>query len=209
MNSSEYWKNLSEKITDPGQTKNKRPDTSDLEINFMKEYLSEDDEVVDLGAGTGLITNKIEPLVKSVVAVEKFEKFTNYINKSDKILVINADLLGFKIHKEFDKLLLTGVAQCFNKEDATGIYQRSFDMLKAGGIMIARTHCGLEEDVTIDGFSQELGTKYFAQYRKLDDEIDTIKSCGFEEVTTHDIFPDSLNVWDNTRHFMFICKKPG
>jgi len=32
--SEEYWKSLAERITEPVQTKNKRPDTSDLEIEF-------------------------------------------------------------------------------------------------------------------------------------------------------------------------------
>ena len=30
---------------------------------------------------------------------------------------------------------------------------------------------------------------------------------GFTQVTIHDIFPDTLNVWEDTRHFMFVCKK--
>ena len=40
-----YWESLSEKIKTPGQTKNKRPDTSDLEREFILNYFNKSDEI--------------------------------------------------------------------------------------------------------------------------------------------------------------------
>lgn len=208
MNKSEkYWRELSQKIENPVQTKNKRPDTSDLEIEFLKRYLKADDDVLDVGSGSGLIINKLYPFVKQITAVEKFEGFTRFIFDVPNMLVINADILGFKMRKQFDAVLLFGVTQCFSKEEACMLYKAAFDMTKPGGLIIVRTHCGLEVDKTIDGFSQELGTEYFAQYRQVDQEMKLMESVGYQNIEKHDVFPDTLNVWPDTRHFIFVGRK--
>lgn len=207
-NSNQYWENLAKKIKKPGETKNKRPDTSDLEIDFLKNYVNKDMEVLDMGSGTGLIINKLLPFVKHITAIEKFEGFTKHIVEAPNMLVINSDLVGFKIRKEYNLVLCTGVAQCFSLQDMTGIYANMYNMLKPGGQLISRMHCGLEEDVMVNGFSEELQTDYFAEYRQKDKEKQLLKSIGFESIEIHDIFPDTLNTWDNTRHFIFICTKP-
>ncbi len=208
-NSNKYWENLAEKIQKPSETKNKRPDTSDLEIDFLKAYVTNESTVLDIGSGTGLIINKLLPFVKHITAVEKFEGFTRHIVEAPNMLVINADLLGFKIRQQFDVVLCTGVAQCFTRNDTAGIYASIFDMLRPGGQLILRTHCGLQEDVIINGYSEELQTDYFAEYRQKDKELQLLHDTGFADISTHDIFPDTLNVWDNTRHFIFVCTKPN
>lgn len=205
--SGKYWESLSKKIKDPSETKNKRPDTSDLEVEFICQYLNSTDEILDLGSGSGLITNKLIDKVTSVIAVEKFEGFTQFIKEDPKTLVINADILGFKIRKSFDAILCLGVAQYFKKMEAFQMYEDCFKMLKNGGVFIVRMHCGLEKDKVVNGFSEELQTDYFAEYRQVDKEIDLLKKAGFQSVEKFDILPDTLNVWDDTRHFIFVCKK--
>lgn len=202
-----YWEELAKKIKNPGETKNKRPDTSDLEVDFLMEYLDQSSDILDIGSGSGLIINKLIDKVKHITAVEKFEGFTKFIVNHPNMLVINADLKGFKIRKEYDAILLFGVAQCFPKEEAKELYENSYEMTNDGGLMIVRVHCGLKKDKTIDGFSNELETQYYAQYRQVDSEMELIKSVGFSSVEKFDIFPDSLNVWEDTRHFIFVCKK--
>lgn len=203
-----YWEQLSKKIVNPVETKNKRPDTSDLEIDFLKKYLNPEMEILDIGSGSGLIINKLTPFVKHITAVEKYEGFSSFIVESPKILVINADLVGFSIRKQFDVVLSFGVSQLFDLETITDIYHKLYKMTKDGGKLIIRTHCGLEQDKTVNGFSEELQTEYFAQYRQKDKEIELLKTTiGFSDIEVFDIFPDSLNVWRDTRHFIFVCSK--
>lgn len=202
-----YWQELSNRIVRPEETKNKRPDTSDLEIEFLKKYVKQTDDVIDLGSGSGLIINKLLPLVHTITAVEKFEGFSKFIVDNPAMTVINADLMGFKIRKQFDVVLFFGTAQSFYREDVTEIYSNCYSMLKSGGFFINRVHCGLQEDIVVDGFSEELQTNYFAQYRQVDKEMALLKSVGFQEIVKFDIFPESLNVWKNSRHFIFVCKK--
>lgn len=204
---SDYWEELAKRIVNPVETKNKRPDTSDLEIEFLKDYVRKEDDVIDLGSGTGLIINKLIPLVNSIVAVEKFAEFTKYIVDTPNMTVINADLRGFKIRKEYDVAMLFGVAQSFYRDDAIEIYKNIYAMLKPGGRFICRIHCGLEEDILVDGFSEELQTNYFAHYRQVDSEIKLLEEIGFKNLQKFDIFPDSLNTWSNSRHFIFVGEK--
>lgn len=206
-NSTEYWEKLSKRIQNPGETKNKRPDTSDLEIEFVLKYIGAEDHVFDIGSGSGLIVNKLIDHVASITAVEKFEGFTKFIIDKPNMLVINADILGFKMRKEFDAVLCFGVAQCFAEDDAKLIYRNMFDMLKPDGCFIVRMHCGLEQDKIVNGHSKELGTNYFAHYRHFEKEMNILRDIGFKEIEKFDIFPDTLNVWNDTRHFIFICKK--
>lgn len=202
-----YWDSLSKKIKDPVETKNKRPDTSGAEIEFLTQYLRATNQVLDLGAGSGVLTNKIIPLVSHITAVEYFEGFSKFINESDKVLVINANLSGFKIRKTYDVVLMTGVAQCFAEEDAATLYRNAASMVKRGsGIFINRVHCGLKEDILVDGWSEELQTDYFASYRQVDKEVKMMRTAGFASIERFDFLPNELNVWDNSRHFYFVCK---
>jgi cyclopropane fatty-acyl-phospholipid synthase-like methyltransferase len=207
MSSANYWKNLSENIKHPVETKNKRPDTSDLEVSFLESYISKDSDILDIGSGSGLIINKLIDKVKHITAVEKFEGFTKFIIDRPNMLVINADLVGFKIRKLFDCVLCFGVAQCFKKNVMLDIYNNLFTMIEPGGLLILRIHCALEEDIIVDGFSEELQTEYFAEYRNKEREIKLLREIGFTEIKVFDIFPDSLNVWKNSRHFIFVCYK--
>jgi SAM-dependent methyltransferase len=206
--SEAYWKQLSERINSPVETKNKRPDTSDLEIAFLRDHVDAHADVLDLGSGTGLIINKLIDFVGHITAVEKFEGFTRFIREHKHMLVINADLIGFKMRKHFDVALLFGVAQCFIKDEMRDIYGNLFEMVRPGGKLIVRMQCGLEQDILVDGFSKELDTHYFAEYRQKDHEIAFLQEIGFTDVQVYDIFPDTLNVWENSRHFIFICHKP-
>ncbi len=205
--SFEYWNNLSKKIKSPTETKNKRPDTSDLEVDFLLKFLRKTDDILDVGSGTGLIINKLADKVESITAVEKFEGFTKFISNASNILVINADIIGFKIRKQFDTVLLLGVAQYFSAVDVVEIYRNLFEMTKPGGYLIIRNHCGLEVSKTVNGFSEELGTEYFAEYRHVELEKRLIQGVGFSEIEVFDILPDTINVWKDTKHFFFVCKK--
>ncbi len=203
--SRNYWEDLSSKIKTAVETKNKRPDTTEIEIDFLKDYVFKTDSLLDLGCGSGLITNQILPLVNNVIAVDKYEGFTKFVD--EKAFVINAELVGFSMRKTFDKILCTGVAQCFIKEEMINIYQNIFKMLKSDGIFISRMHCGIKETITVDNYSEELGRHYFAEYRQIDEEKKMLYSLGYKNVEIHDFLPDSINVWDNSRHYYFICKK--
>lgn len=204
-NSEKYWSELSKRIKSPVETKNKRPDTSDLEIEFLNKHLNKSDDVLDIGTGSGLIVNKLFNNVNHITAVEKFEGFTKFILDTPKILVINAELNGFKMRKKFDAILSFGVSQCFSLKDIRPMYESFIEMLKPNGKLIIRMQCGIEKGKIVDGFSEELQTNYFADYRHWEFEKQLLEEVGFKNIQLFDIFPDTLNVWPDTRHYLFVC----
>jgi cyclopropane fatty-acyl-phospholipid synthase-like methyltransferase len=203
----DYWANLAARITDPLQTRNKRDDYSDLEIQFLNPFLKPDISVLDLGSGSGLVVNKLVEHVGHITAVEKFQNFSQYIKQSDKLELINADLIGFRLYRQFDLILATGVIQCLEGRFIADIYKNIFNMSKPGGYFVAHIHCGLKEDVIVDRYSEELNANYYAEYRHYQWEKNLMLESGFESVELHDVFPDWLNKWSNTRHFLFVCHK--
>jgi len=203
--SESYWQRMSKNIENPSQTYNKRPDISSKDAVFIRNYLTETDEVIDIGSGTGQVTNKLLPFVKNITAVETFIGLSQYIIEDPRMMVINAKLEGFRIRKSFDVAIATGVMQCFPKADVIDLCTNLFEMVQKGGVLIMRTHCGLEETIVVDK-SEELGD-YFAEYRQVDEEKKMLQEIGFSEVKVLDEAPSELNVWDNSRHFMFVCKK--
>lgn len=204
--SEKYWQKMADNITDAPEARNKRIDTSQEEADFFRNYLSISDEILDIGSGTGLVINKLYSDVKDIIALERFEGLSRFIENQPNIMVINARMEGFLIRKEFDKILCTGVMQFFTLSEAELIYQNIFKMLKTEGLFLMRTHCGLKETVTVNK-SDENGGEYFAEYRLLENEVNLLKKIGFSNVQVLDKAPSALNVWENTRHFVFICKK--
>ncbi len=204
--SKEYWQKMADSISSQNETTNKRNNEYlKTDINFVKSHLNLNDEILDIGAGSGLVTNELVNSVRNIVAVETFEGLTKFIHED--VLVINAELPTFKIRKEFDKIICTGVTHFFTKTDVEKIYENMFKMLKSNGKLIMRSHCGLNETVVINGYSDELSSEYFTEYRKLEDEVALIKAKGFEKVDVIDEVADELNVWENTRHYYFVCYK--
>jgi cyclopropane fatty-acyl-phospholipid synthase-like methyltransferase len=204
--SKAYWQKMADSISSQNETTNKRNNEYlKVDIAFVKRHLDSNDDILDLGAGTGLVTNELIDSVKSIIAVETFEGLTKFIHED--VLVINAELPTFIIRKEFDKIVCTGVTHFFNQSDVEKIYANAYKMLKPNGKLILRSHCGLTETVVIDGFSKELSSEYFTEYRKLDLEVEIIKSKGFSKVEVFDEVADELNVWKNTRHYYFVCSK--
>lgn len=204
--SKAYWQKMADSISSQNETTNKRNNNYlKVDIAFVKSHLNQNDEILDMGAGSGLVTNELLDSVSNIIAVETFEGLTKFIHKD--ILVINAELPTFKIRKAFDKIICTGVTHFFTKSDVEKIYQNIFNMLKPNGKLILRSHCGLKETVVINGYSEELKSDYFTEYRKLEEEVELIKSTGFTNVEVIDEVADELNVWDNTRHYYFVCQK--
>lgn len=207
MQKNNYWESLSKKIENPSETYNKRSDMSVHDFEYLKSYISKDTDMMDFSCGTGQLTNKLIPEVNSIVAVETFEGFSKYVKDESNVLLINADIKTFKIRKKFDLIIIIGTTQFFNTAETLQMYKNCFDMLKDNGIMITRTHCGLEKTKTINSWSDELQAEYFAEYKHKEIEVSLYKKAGFGEITVDDNVHPSHNVWDDTKHFYFICKK--
>jgi len=204
----DYYNKMADKISSPTETRNKAKDFSMYDIAFMKRYSSSEKILLDLGSGTGLLINNIVNDFAKIIAVEKYKKFSNFIVKNSNIQIFNQDLLDLNIENSIaDIVSLFGVMNCFNVEEATIIYKKSFDLLNKDGLLIIKNQMGIYEDVTIDGFSDELQTNYYANYRQVDKEIKMIESLGFVLMHKEDIYPKEYNRWESTHFYALVFKK--
>ncbi len=207
-NVKNYYDKMSQNITVASETRNKAKDFSKYDIEFMKSISDKEKILLDLGSGTGLLINHLIDNFKEIIAVEKYKNFSNFIKESKKIKIINDDLLSLDMKINCcDIVSLFGVMNCFNLEESRVIYRNTFDYLRANGMLIVKNQMGLEEDVIIDGFSEELQTDYYANYRQVDNEISLLHSIGFKYIEKIDIYPNEYNRWKDTHFYALVCKK--
>ena len=185
----------------------KSNDFSDMDTAFIRKYAKPNSKVLDLGAGTGLIINKLFPYVESIVAVEPFLEFTKYIIKNKKITIVNADIDKFSTNKLFDIISFFGVMHYVDEIEAKAIYSKYIHYVSEEGKMIIKNQFGLYEDVTIDGFSEELQENYFSQYRHIDKELRLLREVGFNNIEVVDIYPKECNRWNNTHFYALVAGK--
>jgi len=182
-------------------------DMTNFDKEFILERANHESQILDLGSGSGLIVNKIEPYVGKIVCVELFEEFSKFIKKSSKVEVINTNLLDFKIDQQFDMVTAFGVMHHFDEDEAAEIYKNCFSMLKEGGAFIVKNQFGISEKVIVDGFSKALGEDYYGNYRLTIEEVQMLKQVGFDKVERHDIYPAEYNRGDNTHFYALVAHK--
>lgn len=182
-------------------------DYTDIDAEFILKYANLDSNILDIGTGTGLIINKIYDKVSSIDCLEPFEDFSKYIIKNDNINVINKSIFEYNTDKTFDIITIFGSMHYFSREEAEKIYSLSYSLLKTSGKLIIKNQFGVSEDVTVQGYSHEQKADYYAQYRHLDKEVELLKSLGFKNVETDDIYPPEANRWDNTHFYAIVAEK--
>ena len=197
----------SDKLSPSSVKMAKNSDFTDMDTAFIRKYTDNNSTILDLGSGTGLIVNKLYPYVKNIVAVEPFSQFTQYIVENEKIQIVNCDTASFASDKKFDAILLFGVMNYMNEEEAASIYAKYINYLSENGKMIIKNQFGVSEDVTVAGFSEELQDNYYSQYRHIDKEIKLLHQAGFKNVEVTDIYPKECNRWDNTHFYALVATR--
>lgn len=203
-----YYDKMAANIKAPGETRNKAKDFSKYDIEFMLKRASKQKRLLDLGSGTGLLINHLIGHYKDITAVEKYPNFSKFIHASNNVKVINANLIDLELTDEnFDILSLFGVMNYFNDQEAESIYRNIHRYLKEGGELVVKNQFGVNEDVIVNGYSEEIGCDYFSNYRKVDKEISMLKACGFDNIEYFDIYPAEFNRWDNTHFYALTANK--
>lgn len=203
-----YYDNMAKGITKAQETRNKAPDFTQYDIAYMQEFINPDHALLDLGAGSGLLLNHIKDGFREVVAVELYENFSQFIESSKNTTIINEDLLSFETKKEFDLVILFGVMNFFNAQEAQALYSKFFGFLKPGGKLIVKNQMGIKDDIKVDHFSKELGQNYYSEYRQTDKEAAMMRQAEFEVLRIDDIYPEKFNRWPNTRFIAIVGEKP-
>ena len=99
-------------------------DHSQLDADFVCQYITSGSDVLDLAAGTGIMLNKYYTYANSVVAVEKFEQFAKLIVNDPKVRVVIADIAEYETTQKFDAIILFAAAHYFNEEEVVKLYKK-------------------------------------------------------------------------------------
>lgn len=201
-----YYSRMAENIVDPLETRNKAPDFSKYDVEFMKSYINPNHYLMDAGAGTGLLLNHISKDFKSVLAIELFSQFSSFIKPLDHLKIINEDIRKFNTNLKFDLLIAFGLMNLFNKKEAKNIYEKFKKFLKPNGRLIIKNQMGRNETVVVNGYSEELKQPYYSEYRNLDLEKTLLENAGFVIEKVDDIYPEKFNRWENTWFKVIVAR---
>lgn len=182
-------------------------DTTPIDAEFITTYLTSNISILDIGSGSGLILNKIEHMVGHIDAIEPYKEFSKHIIQSDRIKVININVFDFETNSKYDLITLFGFMHYFNTDEAQLIYKRCYNWMSNGAKIIIKNQFGVSEDVTVSGFSEELKSTYYAQYRYINNEIDILRNIGFYNVSVIDIYPPESNRFENTHFYAIVAEK--
>ena len=203
-----FYRKLANKIQSPLETRNLAPDFGVYDVEMVRAYGNERKaKLLELGAGTGLMTNELSDYFSEIVAVEKFKEFAQFIKAGSNVRIILEDLLFLKLVEKFDVVTIFGVMNYFNEKEAQHIYRLAYNSLNENGTLIVKHNMGLMKDVYVDKISDELNTYYFSSYRSLENEKKMISNTGFFIDDVIDIYPDKFNRYSNTRYYAIIGKK--
>lgn len=208
-NSMVFFANMAKNKPDEKSVKiTKGSDFTEVDADFILKYADKNTEILDLASGSGLILNKIYDKVKHIIAIEAFEQFSKFIIKTDKVTIINQDILKFHTKDTFDLVTMFGIVQYFNTDEIKDIYAKYRSNIKKKGKIIIKGQFGVKEDVLISGLSEELKIDYYSQYRHIDKEVSILKNVGFINIEVIDIYPPKYNRWDNTHFYAITAIRP-
>src|SRR3989338_2588233 len=198
-----FWKKRT-KIEDARVSTHFRDDDMHVfDLRLIKKYITPKTRLLDLGAGTCYHANRLANKVAYIKATDKFGEFLKYCNIGPNFETEAADALTYNDGKKYDVILLLGVLNYFDDEEALQIYRNCSEMLANGGTLIVKHQSGIKDDVVVDKFSEVIGDNYHALYRhKKRDEALLKKYFNVEVI---DIYPKRLNPWPNTLFYAYVC----
>ncbi|MDA1354059.1 MAG: class I SAM-dependent methyltransferase [bacterium] len=201
-----FWENQAKQQDKYLATHFKKDSTHERDFEFIRKYTSKQSRILDMAAGTCIVTSRLAPTVKHITAVDKFQTFLDECPPIHNITCMQGDIQTMPISGHYDIILLFGIMNYFTPEEAGNIYQKYAKHLNKGGLILIKHQCGVNEDILIDTYSEQLGRNYSAFYRSTETELKLL-APHFNSIETIDIYPPELNRWENTHFYAFVCRK--
>lgn len=185
----------------------KQNDFTEYDTNFILKYITADAELLDVGAGSGLIVNRLADKVAFIEAIEPFEAYSQFIVRSHKVRIVNTTIEEYAIAKQFDFVLCFGFCHYLNAQEARAFYEKFYHAVKKNGKIIVKNQFGVNEDVLVNNFSKENNAMYYSEYRTVEHEKELMAKAGFKIFAVTDIYPPECNRWDNTHYYAIVAEK--
>ncbi len=199
-----FWKKRYEEEKDSVKlARNRNDGRLEHDVAFLKKHLTQDQTVLDLGAGPAVLANAISPFCKEITCVEKQACDWQKAIKAENVRGVTSDAIQFLADHTYDVILIFGVVNHLTEKEAETLYQNCKKMMHPSSLLILKSQFGVKEDLYIDHFSEELQMDYQSHYRTVEHEMEIAKGAFKYEV--FDIYPDHLNPYENTRHYHVVC----
>jgi SAM-dependent methyltransferase len=182
-------------------------DAYDLEA--IAELCGPGSRVLDLGCGTCVLANLIvERLHCWVHAVDYMPDFLASALDHPLLTTEVADARTYEGRGRYDLILSLGVITYLETEaERRGMYERCAAVLAPGAPLLLKAQFGVEETVTVETWSEDLGANYRAVYPQLDEEVALLGE--WFDVEVRDPYPPEFSPWDNTHfHYLVARRKP-
>ena len=200
-----FWEERASRGLDRGSRFHTEHTPHDLAL--IARYCRDGQRVIDLGAGTCDIINTLaERFDISALAVERQAQFLAAARSSPRLRTTVADLRHFASQERFDLVLLLGVISSFLDEaDRRRLYERILELMAPGAVLLVKSQFGVRANVTIDKYSEELGTHYVAHYPGIDDETRVLGALF--TVERFDPYPPALHRHPDTHFYFLACAR--
>ena len=113
-------------------------DRAFYDIEFIKQFIDETTKVLDLGCGTGILEEKLAPLVSHIVGVDKYQEFLDKAYKAPNIQYIASDVSDFNIDKQYDLILLFGLTMYLSNEELDNLLIKVANAMHKKSIFIIK-----------------------------------------------------------------------
>jgi SAM-dependent methyltransferase len=163
--------------------------------------------VLDLGCGTCVIPNALVAAVGCRVhAVDYVPEFLVHAADDPRLTTEVGDVRTYLRDERYDLVLSLGVITYLESvEERRAMYEHCATMLRPGGTLLVKAQLGVRQTVTVDRFSDDLGSRYRAVYPQRDDEAALLGERF--DVRIEDPYPASFSRWDNTHFHHLVAKR--
>ncbi len=158
-----------------------------------------EDEVLDLGCGTGRWAFAFAEKCRYVLGVD-FSK--TMIRRAQQIAeergVKNVEFAVesvqmFQPQKRFDIIIISGVLVYFDDSELESLIQNVRQSLKPGGRIISRETVAIHKRIDVRGeYNEKIGDYYSATYRTADEYHRLFQKAGLELQYSHDFTPTNF-----------------
>ncbi len=173
-----------------------------FELGLLRQVSPRPNSVLDLGSGHGDLSRAYASSRCQLTAVD-FEQHFGEAFRGKNHTFINESVTDFRSYERWEIILLMGVVTHLTEEEAAPLYRRIHDFLADDGKAIIKHQVGVREEVKFSGYSEALGSDYWARYPDFRKEQSLLESI-FAVVDVLK-YPRRFNPWPNTMHVAFIC----
>jgi cyclopropane fatty-acyl-phospholipid synthase-like methyltransferase len=179
-------------------------DAYDLEA--IERLCGPGSRVLDLGCGTCVLANLIVDRLRCWVhAVDYVPDFLESALDHPRLTTEVGDVRSYEGSGRYDLILSLGVITYLETEqERRGMYERCARLLAPGAPMLIKAQFGVDEEVRVETWSEDLGAHYRAVYPRLEDEALLLDE--WFDLELRDPYPPEFSPWDNT-HFHHIVAR--